>query len=97
MLSKGVTEARLGWVNLVAHLAHTSPGWGCILIASSSGACLETKELMRNWRGLVNSGVAGEALRTAGNRMVQQEWLDPSQSMTQVKPLTISVTLVMSL
>lgn len=76
---------RSGQVYLVARLAHMGPGWGCILIALSSGACLETKEPMRNWRGLANSGVAGEMLRTAGSKMVQQEWFDPSQSLTQVK------------
>lgn len=51
----------------------------CFKITSSSGASLETKEMMRSQSGLANSGAAGEMLRTAGNRTVQQEWL--------VKPL----------
>lgn len=79
----GLQPLRLEWeqVHLVACSAHMGPGWGCVLIASSSGACLETKEPMRNRRGLANSGAAGEMLRTAGSRrMVQEEWLDPSQA-----------------
>lgn len=82
----GVQPLRPKWeqVHLVACLTHMGPGWGCVLIASSSGVCLETKELMRNQRGLANSGVAGEMLMTAGSRRtVQHEWLDPSQSLTK--------------
>lgn len=68
-------------VGLVRCSAHAGPGWGCVSVASSSRACLETKEPVRNWRGLANSRAAGETLRPAGSRRTaQQEWLDPSQA-----------------
>lgn len=87
----GVQPLHPKWeqVPLVAHSAHMGPGWGCFLIASSSGACLETKEAMRNRRGLANSGAAAEMLRTAGSRRtVQQEWLDPSQAIEYFSDLS---------
>lgn len=56
----GVQPLHPKWeqVRLVACLAYMGPVWGCLLIALYSGVCLETKEPMRNQRGLANSGAA---------------------------------------
>lgn len=73
---------RWAQVHLVPCSARVGPGWGCISVALSSRACLETKEPARNPRALANSRAAGEMLRPAGSGRTAhpQEWLDPSQS-----------------